>query len=113
MGRKASLFFTVLNGCHIQWSSHWYLHFFRQFQARVSRHIIQGLEEEGNDEEEFSLPGLAEPQRSSLAELKGKGKKTMKAPISRIGDALKGKVSWAVVLFLEKWCFMLQKCAKN
>ncbi|XP_019407739.1 PREDICTED: mitotic checkpoint serine/threonine-protein kinase BUB1 beta isoform X1 [Crocodylus porosus] len=61
----------------------------RQFQARVSRHIIQGLEEESNDEEEFSLPGLAEPQRSSLADLKGKGKKTMKAPISRVGDALK------------------------
>uniref|UniRef100_A0A8C3HII9 BUB1 mitotic checkpoint serine/threonine kinase B n=1 Tax=Chrysemys picta bellii TaxID=8478 RepID=A0A8C3HII9_CHRPI len=58
----------------------------RQFQARVSRQTLLGLEQ---DEEELDLPVITETQRSSLAELKGKGKKNVRAPISRVGDALK------------------------
>ncbi|KFP62255.1 Mitotic checkpoint serine/threonine-protein kinase BUB1 beta, partial [Cariama cristata] len=60
----------------------------RQFQARVSRQALLGLEE-APDEEDTGLLGSAEPQRSSLADLKGRGKKKMIAPISRVGDALK------------------------
>uniref|UniRef100_A0A8D0HU12 BUB1 mitotic checkpoint serine/threonine kinase B n=1 Tax=Sphenodon punctatus TaxID=8508 RepID=A0A8D0HU12_SPHPU len=62
----------------------------RQFQARVSRQTLQSLEEDDDELEESNL-GASEPQRSSLAELKGKGKKKVKAPISRVGDALKRK----------------------
>ncbi|XP_077179023.1 mitotic checkpoint serine/threonine-protein kinase BUB1 beta isoform X2 [Paroedura picta] len=54
----------------------------RQFQARVSRQALQDLEE---DHEEES----SEPQRATLAELKGRGKKTVRAPISRVGNAVK------------------------
>ncbi|XP_006128709.2 mitotic checkpoint serine/threonine-protein kinase BUB1 beta [Pelodiscus sinensis] len=61
----------------------------RQFQARVSRQTLLGLEQDEEEEEELDLPITAEPQRSSLAELKGKGKKNVRAPISRVGDALK------------------------
>lgn len=60
--------------------------YFRQFQARVTRQTLLALEKE-EVEEDF---GLSVPQRSTLAELKSKGKKTAKAPISRIGGALKG-----------------------
>ncbi|NWS61501.1 BUB1B kinase, partial [Chunga burmeisteri] len=60
----------------------------RQFQARVSRQALLRLEE-APDEEDTGLLGSAEPQRSSLADLKGRGKKKMIAPISRVGDALK------------------------
>ncbi|XP_032852392.1 mitotic checkpoint serine/threonine-protein kinase BUB1 beta isoform X2 [Tyto alba] len=60
----------------------------RQFQTRVSRQTLLGLEETP-DEKDMDLPGAAEPQRSSLADLKGRGKKNMRAPISRVGDALK------------------------
>uniref|UniRef100_A0A8B9RU29 BUB1 N-terminal domain-containing protein n=1 Tax=Accipiter nisus TaxID=211598 RepID=A0A8B9RU29_9AVES len=60
----------------------------RQFQARVSRQTLLGLEETA-DEKDTGLLGTAEPQRSSLADLKGRGKKKVKAPISRVGDALK------------------------
>ncbi|XP_021049014.1 mitotic checkpoint serine/threonine-protein kinase BUB1 beta [Mus pahari] len=56
----------------------------RQFQARVSRQTLLAL---GNEEEEALGP--SEPQRSSLAELKSRGKKTARAPISRVGGALK------------------------
>uniref|UniRef100_A0A8C4W2Q7 BUB1 mitotic checkpoint serine/threonine kinase B n=1 Tax=Gopherus evgoodei TaxID=1825980 RepID=A0A8C4W2Q7_9SAUR len=59
----------------------------RQFQARVSRQTLLGLEQD--EEEELDLPVITETQRSSLAELKGKGKKNVRAPISRVGDALK------------------------
>ncbi|NWI71681.1 BUB1B kinase, partial [Todus mexicanus] len=60
----------------------------RQFQTRVSRQTLLGLEEtpEGNDTD---LLAAAEPQRSSLADLKGRGKKKVKAPVLRVGDALK------------------------
>uniref|UniRef100_A0A8C3RMQ8 BUB1 N-terminal domain-containing protein n=1 Tax=Chelydra serpentina TaxID=8475 RepID=A0A8C3RMQ8_CHESE len=58
----------------------------RQFQARVSRQTLLGLEQ---DEEELDLPVITETQRSSLVELKGKGKKIVRAPINRVGDALK------------------------
>ncbi|KFQ33375.1 Mitotic checkpoint serine/threonine-protein kinase BUB1 beta, partial [Merops nubicus] len=58
----------------------------RQFQTRVSRQTLLGLEE---TPEETDLLGAAEPQRSSLADLKGRGKKKVRAPISRVGDALK------------------------
>ncbi|KFP96083.1 Mitotic checkpoint serine/threonine-protein kinase BUB1 beta, partial [Leptosomus discolor] len=54
----------------------------RQFQARVSRQTLLGLEETP-DESDMGLLGAAEPQRSSLADLKGRGKKKVKAPISR------------------------------
>ncbi|CAK6432376.1 unnamed protein product [Pipistrellus nathusii] len=57
----------------------------RQFQARVTRQTLSVLEKE---EEEEDL-GSSLPQRSTLAELKSKGKKTARAPISRIGSALK------------------------
>ncbi|XP_016007682.2 mitotic checkpoint serine/threonine-protein kinase BUB1 beta [Rousettus aegyptiacus] len=56
----------------------------RQFQARVTRQTLLALEKE--EEEVF---GASVPQRSTLAELKSKGKKTARAPISRIGGALK------------------------
>ncbi|ELK05551.1 Mitotic checkpoint serine/threonine-protein kinase BUB1 beta [Pteropus alecto] len=56
----------------------------RQFQARVTRQTLMALEKE--EEEVF---GASVPQRSTLAELKSKGKKTARAPISRIGGALK------------------------
>ncbi|XP_062947670.1 mitotic checkpoint serine/threonine-protein kinase BUB1 beta [Cynocephalus volans] len=57
----------------------------RQFQARVSRQTLLALEKE-EDEEVF---GSSVPQRSTLAELKSKGKKTARAPVSRVGGALK------------------------
>ncbi|XP_032479925.1 mitotic checkpoint serine/threonine-protein kinase BUB1 beta isoform X1 [Phocoena sinus] len=57
----------------------------RQFQARVSRQTLLALEKE----EEEEVFGSSEPQRSTLAELKSKGKKTARAPISRVGGALK------------------------
>ncbi|XP_026706037.1 mitotic checkpoint serine/threonine-protein kinase BUB1 beta [Athene cunicularia] len=60
----------------------------RQFQARVSRQTLLGLEETP-DENATGLLGAVEPQRSSLADLKGRGKKKVRAPISRVGDALK------------------------
>ncbi|XP_075281406.1 mitotic checkpoint serine/threonine-protein kinase BUB1 beta isoform X2 [Opisthocomus hoazin] len=60
----------------------------RQFQTRVSRQTLLGLEETP-DEKDTGLLGDAEPQRTSLADLKGRGKKKVKAPISRVGDALK------------------------
>ncbi|NWV00363.1 BUB1B kinase, partial [Upupa epops] len=60
----------------------------RQFQTRVSRQTLLGLEE-APDENDMELVGAAEPQRSSLAELKGRGKKKVRAPVSRVGDALK------------------------
>ncbi|XP_061855752.1 mitotic checkpoint serine/threonine-protein kinase BUB1 beta [Colius striatus] len=60
----------------------------RQFQTRVSRQTLLGLEETP-DEKDVDLVGAEQPQRSSLAELKGRGKKKVRAPISRVGDALK------------------------
>uniref|UniRef100_A0A8C3B8E4 Mitotic checkpoint serine/threonine-protein kinase BUB1 beta n=1 Tax=Cairina moschata TaxID=8855 RepID=A0A8C3B8E4_CAIMO len=60
----------------------------RQFQTRVSRQTLLGLEE-ATDERDTSLLGTEEPQRSSLADLKGRGKKKVRAPINRVGDALK------------------------
>ncbi|XP_052581668.1 mitotic checkpoint serine/threonine-protein kinase BUB1 beta isoform X1 [Peromyscus californicus insignis] len=57
----------------------------RQFQARVSRLALLALEKE----EEEEVLGSSVPQRSTLAELKSRGKKTAKAPISRVGGALK------------------------
>ncbi|XP_069348331.1 mitotic checkpoint serine/threonine-protein kinase BUB1 beta [Eulemur rufifrons] len=57
----------------------------RQFQARVSRQTLLTLEKE----EEEEVFGSSVPQRSTLAELKSKGKKTARAPISRVGAALK------------------------
>eukprot|EP00079_Xenopus_tropicalis_P029109 XP_012824244.1 PREDICTED: mitotic checkpoint serine/threonine-protein kinase BUB1 beta [Xenopus tropicalis] len=57
----------------------------RQFQARVSRQILQGISE-GPEAEEPEVP---EPQRSSLADLKSRGKNKVKAPINRVGDSIK------------------------
>ncbi|XP_042543556.1 mitotic checkpoint serine/threonine-protein kinase BUB1 beta isoform X1 [Dipodomys spectabilis] len=57
----------------------------RQFQARVSRQTLLALEKE--EEEEVFESCIS--QRSTLAELKSKGKKTARAPISRVGGALK------------------------
>ncbi|KFO11544.1 Mitotic checkpoint serine/threonine-protein kinase BUB1 beta, partial [Balearica regulorum gibbericeps] len=53
----------------------------RQFQTRVSRQTLLGLEETP-DEKDIDLLGAAEPQRSSLADLKGRGKKKVRAPIT-------------------------------
>lgn len=63
--------------------------YFRQFQARVSRQTLLALEE-NPDGDSMGLLGIEEPQRSSLADLKGRGKKKVRAPISRVGDAVKG-----------------------
>ncbi|KAG8514557.1 Mitotic checkpoint serine/threonine-protein kinase BUB1 beta, partial [Galemys pyrenaicus] len=57
----------------------------RQFQARVSRQTVLALDNKEEDE----VFGSSVPQRSTLAELKSKGKKTARAPISRVGGALK------------------------
>ncbi|XP_007480101.2 mitotic checkpoint serine/threonine-protein kinase BUB1 beta isoform X2 [Monodelphis domestica] len=57
----------------------------RQFQFRVSRHTMMALEKE----EEDDVPEASGPQRSSLADLKSKGKKIAKVPINRVGGALK------------------------
>uniref|UniRef100_A0A8D2E5C7 Mitotic checkpoint serine/threonine-protein kinase BUB1 beta n=1 Tax=Theropithecus gelada TaxID=9565 RepID=A0A8D2E5C7_THEGE len=59
----------------------------RQFQARVSRQTLLALEKE--EEEEVFESSV--PQRSTLAELKSKGKKTARAPIIRVGGALKAQ----------------------
>ncbi|NWR35029.1 BUB1B kinase, partial [Tachuris rubrigastra] len=60
----------------------------RQFQARVSRQALLALEK-SPDGRDAGLLEIAEPQRSSLADLKGRGKKKVRAPISRVGDAVK------------------------
>ncbi|NWT05383.1 BUB1B kinase, partial [Mionectes macconnelli] len=60
----------------------------RQFQARVSRQALLALEE-SPDGKDAGLLEIAEPQRNSLADLKGRGKKKVRAPISRVGDAVK------------------------
>lgn len=50
----------------------------------------------------MGLLEIAEPQRSSLADLKGRGKKKVRAPISRVGDAVKGTFqSWNNLLLEE------------
>ncbi|NP_001079357.1 budding uninhibited by benzimidazoles 1 beta [Xenopus laevis] len=59
----------------------------RQFQARVSRQVLQGISE-GPDVEE---PELSEPQRSSLADLKSRGKTKAKVPVNRVGDSIKSR----------------------
>ncbi|NXY21871.1 BUB1B kinase, partial [Atrichornis clamosus] len=60
----------------------------KQFQARVSRQAVLALED-SPDGEDTGLLEIAEPQRSSLADLKGRGKKKVRAPISRVGSAVK------------------------
>uniref|UniRef100_H0ZA60 BUB1 mitotic checkpoint serine/threonine kinase B n=1 Tax=Taeniopygia guttata TaxID=59729 RepID=H0ZA60_TAEGU len=60
----------------------------KQFQARVSRQTLLALEE-SPDGDNMGLLEIAEPQRSSLADLKGRGKKKVRAPISRVGDVVK------------------------
>ncbi|KAM4662620.1 mitotic checkpoint serine/threonine-protein kinase BUB1 beta [Discoglossus pictus] len=57
----------------------------RQFQARVSRQIVQGIAE-GQDDDDSDV---SEPQRSTLADLKSKGKNKARVPVSRVGDAVK------------------------
>ncbi|XP_075469473.1 mitotic checkpoint serine/threonine-protein kinase BUB1 beta isoform X1 [Ascaphus truei] len=57
----------------------------RQFQARVSRQVVQGISE-GTEAEDSDVP---DPQRSSLADLKSRGKNKARAPVSRVGDAIK------------------------
>ncbi|XP_052039187.1 mitotic checkpoint serine/threonine-protein kinase BUB1 beta isoform X2 [Apodemus sylvaticus] len=58
----------------------------RQFQARASRQALLAL---GNEEEEEEVVGSSERQRSTLAELRSRGKKTARVPINRVGGALK------------------------
>ncbi|KAM6467555.1 mitotic checkpoint serine/threonine-protein kinase BUB1 beta isoform 1-T2 [Liasis olivaceus] len=60
----------------------------REFQARVSRQALEELENDDDVEEQVDS-SVSEPQRSTLAELKGRGKKVIKAPISRVGNAVK------------------------
>ncbi|XP_072284388.1 mitotic checkpoint serine/threonine-protein kinase BUB1 beta isoform X2 [Pyxicephalus adspersus] len=57
----------------------------KQFQARVSRQVLQNLADGDTVEE----PESSEPQRSSLVDLKARGKNKVRAPISRVGDAIK------------------------
>ncbi|XP_036591704.1 mitotic checkpoint serine/threonine-protein kinase BUB1 beta [Trichosurus vulpecula] len=57
----------------------------RQFQFRVSRYTLLALEKE----EEEDVLEASGPQRSTLADLKSKGKKIAKVPINRVGGALK------------------------
>ncbi|XP_071971385.1 mitotic checkpoint serine/threonine-protein kinase BUB1 beta isoform X2 [Engystomops pustulosus] len=59
----------------------------KQFQARVSRQIFQKISD-GDDAED---PEVIEPQRTSLVDLKTKGKNKVKAPINRVGDAVKSR----------------------
>ncbi|KAM8921333.1 mitotic checkpoint serine/threonine-protein kinase BUB1 beta [Pelodytes ibericus] len=59
----------------------------RQFQARVSRQVLQGISE-GADVEESEV---AEPPRNSLVDLKCRGKNKAKAPVSRVGDITKSR----------------------
>ncbi|XP_070787436.1 mitotic checkpoint serine/threonine-protein kinase BUB1 beta [Pituophis catenifer annectens] len=59
----------------------------REFQARVSRQVLEELENDCDEEQLDST--VSEPQRTTLAELKGRGKKIIKAPISRVGNAVK------------------------
>lgn len=53
----------------------------------MTRQTLLALEKD-EEEEVFGASG---PQRSTLAELKSKGKKTARAPISRVGGALRGE----------------------
>ncbi|XP_068109536.1 mitotic checkpoint serine/threonine-protein kinase BUB1 beta isoform X2 [Hyperolius riggenbachi] len=57
----------------------------KQFQARVSRQVLQSLSDEGDAES----PEPSEHQRNSLADLKARGKNIARAPVSRVGDATK------------------------
>ncbi|XP_069736652.1 mitotic checkpoint serine/threonine-protein kinase BUB1 beta-like isoform X2 [Phaenicophaeus curvirostris] len=61
--------------------------FHRQFQMRVSRQTLLGLEDPA-DEQEPDVLEPAEPQRSTLAELKVRGKKKAIAPVNHVSDAL-------------------------
>ncbi|KAG8126197.1 hypothetical protein E2320_021288 [Naja naja] len=60
----------------------------REFQARVSRQVLEELENDCDVEEQLDST-VSEPQRTTLAELKGRGKKIIKAPINRVGNAVK------------------------
>ncbi|KAM3850905.1 mitotic checkpoint serine/threonine-protein kinase BUB1 beta [Vipera latastei] len=60
----------------------------REFQARVSRQVLEELGNDCDGEEQLDS-SVSEPQRTTLAELKGRGKKIIKAPISRVGNAIK------------------------
>ncbi|XP_064420771.1 mitotic checkpoint serine/threonine-protein kinase BUB1 beta [Latimeria chalumnae] len=57
----------------------------RHFQARVTRQVFSGLSNE-SEEQDWS-PEDVEPQRSSLAELKSRGKKAV-VPVCRVGSAV-------------------------
>ncbi|XP_063803580.1 mitotic checkpoint serine/threonine-protein kinase BUB1 beta isoform X2 [Pseudophryne corroboree] len=59
----------------------------KQFQARVSRRVLQGITEDA-DNGDSNLP---EPQRSSLVDLKARGKNKARAPVSRVGDAVRSR----------------------
>ncbi|XP_008115060.2 mitotic checkpoint serine/threonine-protein kinase BUB1 beta [Anolis carolinensis] len=85
--KKADLIFQEGIRCKAEPSDKLLCHH-RQFQARVSRQTLEGLEEDC-DAEELVGALSAEPQRTTLAELKGRGKKTAKAPISRVGNTIK------------------------
>lgn len=61
----------------------------REFQARLSRQVLQGMNEEDAEVEDSGILGASEPQRSSLADLKYRGKKKARAPVSRVGEFAK------------------------
>ncbi|XP_069064702.1 mitotic checkpoint serine/threonine-protein kinase BUB1 beta [Pleurodeles waltl] len=61
----------------------------REFQARLSRQVLQGMNEGDPDVEDSGLLGASEPQRSSLADLKCRGKKKARAPVTRVGEFVK------------------------
>ncbi|XP_023658060.1 mitotic checkpoint serine/threonine-protein kinase BUB1 beta [Paramormyrops kingsleyae] len=58
----------------------------KAFQARVSRQVMKDMLDGG--EQEPDSPEPAQPQRSSLVDLKPRGKKTAIAPIVRTGAAV-------------------------
>ncbi|XP_032064854.1 mitotic checkpoint serine/threonine-protein kinase BUB1 beta [Thamnophis elegans] len=60
----------------------------REFQARVSRQVLEELGNDCDVEEQLDST-VSEPQRTTLAELKGRGKRIIKAPISRVGNAVR------------------------
>ncbi|XP_018414760.1 PREDICTED: mitotic checkpoint serine/threonine-protein kinase BUB1 beta [Nanorana parkeri] len=69
----------------------------KQFQARVSRQVFQSLAD-GEDEESES----SELQRSSLVDLKARGKNKARAPVSRVGDAIKRKSCFRNLFLLNR-----------
>ncbi|XP_069493618.1 mitotic checkpoint serine/threonine-protein kinase BUB1 beta [Ambystoma mexicanum] len=61
----------------------------KEFQARLSRQVLQNIIEGNAETEDADYLDAPELQRASLVDLKCRGKKKVKAPISRVGDFVK------------------------